>query len=41
AIHTHSDSGGVPLWVWIAGAVVLLALGLVFALRAGKEPTKS
>ncbi|MBN6035502.1 copper resistance CopC family protein [Amycolatopsis sp. 195334CR] len=35
------DSGGVPLWVWIAGAVVLLALGLVFALRAGKEPTKS
>lgn len=31
------DSGGLPLWVWIAGAVVLLGAGLVFALRLGKD----
>jgi copper resistance protein C len=35
-----SDSGGgVPVWVWIAGAGVLLAAGLVLALRmGGKAP---
>jgi methionine-rich copper-binding protein CopC len=26
---------GVPIWVWIAGAVVLLAIGLTVALRTG------
>lgn len=32
--------GGIPLWVWIGGAVVLLGAGLVFALRfGGKQPT--
>lgn len=31
------DSGGLPLWVWIVGAVVLLGAGLVFALRLGRE----
>lgn len=31
------DSGGLPLWVWIVGAVVLLGAGLVFALRLGKD----
>lgn len=31
------DSGGVPVWVWIAGAVVLLAAGVFFALRIGRE----
>ncbi|RZQ62163.1 copper resistance CopC family protein [Amycolatopsis suaedae] len=36
----ESDSTGVPLWVWIAGAVVLLAIGLVVALRLGKEPAQ-
>jgi methionine-rich copper-binding protein CopC len=30
-------SGGVPVWVWIAGAVVLLAVALVFALRSGRR----
>ncbi|WP_328446549.1 MULTISPECIES: copper resistance CopC family protein [unclassified Amycolatopsis] len=30
-----SSSTGVPIWVWIAGAVVLLAIGLVVALRSG------
>ncbi|MGP4018575.1 copper resistance CopC family protein [Saccharopolyspora sp. 5N708] len=30
------ESGGMPIWPWIAGAVVLVALGLVLALRLGK-----
>ncbi|MEU8895168.1 copper resistance CopC family protein [Nocardia sp. NPDC048505] len=30
------DSGGVPLWVFIAGAVVLFGGGLAFALFGGK-----
>jgi methionine-rich copper-binding protein CopC len=30
-------SGGVPIWVWIVGAVVLLAIGLTVALRMGRE----
>ncbi|MGH3516437.1 MAG: copper resistance CopC family protein [Haloechinothrix sp.] len=33
-----AGSSGLPLWVWIAGAVALLAAGLVLALRLGKEP---
>lgn len=33
----ESGQGGVPLWVWIAGAGVLLAVGLVLALRMGRE----
>jgi methionine-rich copper-binding protein CopC len=37
----QSDSGGVPIWVWIAGAVVLLGLGLTVALRTGRESPKS
>jgi methionine-rich copper-binding protein CopC len=32
-----SGSGEVPVWVWIGGAVVLLGVGLVVALRAGRE----
>ena len=31
----QSGSTGVPIWVWIAGAVVLLAIGLTVALRSG------
>ncbi|MDQ7804004.1 copper resistance protein CopC [Amycolatopsis sp. A133] len=31
----QSSSTGVPIWVWIAGAVVLLAIGLTVALRSG------
>ena len=31
----ESSSTGVPIWVWIAGAVVLLAIGLTVALRSG------
>ena len=35
-----SDAGGMPIWVWILGAVVLLGAGLVVALRigGGKQP---
>ncbi|MFE9744212.1 copper resistance protein CopC [Saccharothrix saharensis] len=30
-----SDGGGVPIWVWIVGAAVLLAGGAFLALRGG------
>jgi methionine-rich copper-binding protein CopC len=40
AANSAKSSGGVPIWVWIAGAVVLLGVGLTVALRTGKEPTK-
>ncbi|GAA3860554.1 copper resistance protein CopC [Saccharothrix violaceirubra] len=29
------SSGGIPIWVWIVGAVVLLGGGVFFALRGG------
>jgi methionine-rich copper-binding protein CopC len=32
---TQDTSDGMPAWVWIAGAVVLLAAGLVLASRIG------
>ena len=34
------DDGGMPIWVWLAGAVVLLGAGLFVALRigGGKQP---
>jgi hypothetical protein len=35
---TSGDSGssdGLPVWVWIVGAVVLLGGGVFFALRGG------
>ena len=35
------DSGGVPIWVWIGGAVVVLGAGLFFALRIGGKPAGS
>lgn len=37
AAEGGEDPGGLPLWVWIVGAVVLLGAGLVFALRLGRE----
>lgn len=34
-----SDDGGLPIWVWIVGAVVVLGAGLTVALRiGGKQP---
>ncbi|MFI5611225.1 copper resistance protein CopC [Amycolatopsis sp. NPDC051903] len=38
ATGSTSNSTGIPIWVWIAGAVVLLAIGLTVALRTGREP---
>jgi methionine-rich copper-binding protein CopC len=32
-----SDSGGIPAWVWILGAVVVLAIGLLEAFRVGRS----
>ncbi|RKT84339.1 hypothetical protein SAMN05421805_103266 [Saccharopolyspora antimicrobica] len=32
----QGESGGMPIWPWIVGAVVLVGLGLVLALRLGK-----
>ncbi|WP_158879892.1 copper resistance CopC family protein [Amycolatopsis anabasis] len=32
-----SGSDGVPVWVWIVGAVVVLGAGLALALRMGKS----
>ncbi|GLZ41291.1 copper resistance CopC family protein [Actinokineospora sp. NBRC 105648] len=29
------DDGGVPVWVWIGGAVLLLGAGIVLAMRLG------
>lgn len=38
-VAAESDEGGLPLWVWIVGAVVVLGAGLTVALRiGGKEP---
>jgi copper resistance protein C len=31
-----AESGGMPIWPWIAGAVVVVVLGLILALRLGK-----
>lgn len=39
AANPASGSGGVPVWVWIVGAVVLLGIGLTVALRMGRERT--
>lgn len=32
----HGEDSGVPVWVWIVGAVVLLGIGLTVALRMGR-----
>ncbi|CCH27381.1 copper resistance CopC family protein [Actinosynnema sp. NPDC047251] len=32
---SSDEGGGVPIWVWIIGAVVLLGGGVFFALRGG------
>lgn len=38
-VQQADNGGGVPIWVWIAGAVVLLAAGVTLALRTGGEKT--
>lgn len=37
AAEPDNGSAGVPIWVWIAGAGVLLAAGLALALRMGRN----
>jgi len=34
----QSDTGGVPVWLWVGGAVVLLITGAVVAVRIGRGP---
>lgn len=34
------DGGGLPIWVWILGAAVLLGAGLTVALRMGGKPQR-
>jgi methionine-rich copper-binding protein CopC len=36
AASTNDSDGGIPVWVWILGAVVLVAIGLVVALRVAR-----
>jgi copper resistance protein C len=38
--QSDEDSGGLPIWVWIVGAVVLLGVGLTVALRIGAKPPR-
>lgn len=33
---SQQESGGMPVWPWIVGAAVLVAVGFVLALRLGK-----
>lgn len=40
ADQSAADSDAMPIWPWIAAAVVLVALGLVLALRLGKPADK-
>jgi copper resistance protein C len=37
AASSTSDSGGIPVWVWIVGAVVVLGIGVVEARRIGRS----
>ncbi|GAA4864959.1 copper resistance CopC family protein [Saccharopolyspora cebuensis] len=36
AASQEEGTGGMPVWPWIAGAAVLVVLGMVLALRLGK-----
>ncbi len=35
-----SGGGGIPIWVWILGAAVLLAVALLIALRPNRAPAE-
>jgi methionine-rich copper-binding protein CopC len=35
-----SDGGGIPIWVWLVGAAVLLGVGLAFALNLGGKQSE-
>ncbi len=36
----EEEDGGLPIWVWIVGAVVVLGAGLVLALRLGSKQSQ-
>jgi methionine-rich copper-binding protein CopC len=36
AASTNDSDGGIPVWVWIVGAVVVVAAGVLLALRLGR-----
>jgi copper resistance protein C len=35
----NSGDGGLPVWLWIVGAIVIVAIGVFVGLRAGKPKT--
>jgi copper resistance protein C len=37
--ETDEGGGGLPIWVWIVGAVAVLGAGLTVALRIGSKPS--
>jgi copper resistance protein C len=37
AAQQTEDSGGIPVWIWIAGAVVVVGAGILGAMRMGKS----
>lgn len=37
AAQQNDDSGGIPVWVWIAGAVVVVGAGVFAGIRMGKS----
>ncbi|MCT2586566.1 copper resistance CopC family protein [Actinophytocola gossypii] len=38
--ESGGDDGGLPVWVWILGAVVVLGAGMTVALRMGGKPSR-
>ena len=38
--HRDLSRRGVPVWVWVLGAVILLAIGLFFGLRTPRAGTR-
>jgi methionine-rich copper-binding protein CopC len=40
AATSQANAGGMPIWPWLVGAVVLVAVGLLLALRLGRPSDK-
>jgi copper resistance protein C len=38
--ETDEGGGGLPIWVWIVGAVAVLGAGLTVAMRIGSKPSR-
>jgi methionine-rich copper-binding protein CopC len=39
-VETDDGGGGLPIWVWIVGAVVVLGAGVTVATRIGSKPSR-